>query len=109
MKKFLAILFVLMFGYKYVKNMNYVEVEAKLNDAVADAEGKIAAHLEQGDYETALEVLASLRAPIDAFFADVMVMDEDLALRANRMRLLNRFVGVFANIADFGKMAKSGK
>ena len=85
------------------------EVEAKLNDAVADAEGKIAAHLEQGDYETALEVLASLRAPIDAFFADVMVMDEDLALRANRMRLLNRFVGVFANIADFGKMAKSGK
>ena len=85
------------------------EVEAKLNDAVADAEGKIAAHLEQGDYETALEVLASLRAPIDAFFVDVMVMDEDLALRANRMRLLNRFVGVFANIADFGKMAKSGK
>ena len=85
------------------------EVEAKLNDAVADAEGKIAAHLEQGDYETALEVLASLRAPIDTFFADVMVMDEDLALRANRMRLLNRFVGVFANIADFGKMAKSGK
>ena len=85
------------------------EVEAKLNDAVADAEGKIAAHLEQGDYETALEVLASLRAPIDAFFADVMVMDEDLALRANRMRLLNRFVGVFATIADFGKMAKSGK
>ena len=85
------------------------EVEAKLNDAVADAEGKIAAHLERGDYETALEVLASLRAPIDAFFADVMVMDEDLALRANRMRLLNRFVGVFANIADFGKMAKSVK
>ena len=27
----LAFLFVLMFGYKYVKNMNYVEVEAKLN------------------------------------------------------------------------------
>ncbi len=30
-----------------------------------------------------------------------MVMDEDAALRENRMRLLNRFVGAFANVADF--------
>ena len=33
-------------------------------------------------------------------------MDEDLAVRANRMKLLNRFVAVFANVADFGLMAK---
>ena len=51
--------------------------------------------------------MAALRAPIDGFFADVMVMDEDAALRDNRLRLLNRFVAVFANVADFGKMAKS--
>ena len=36
-----------------------------------------------------------------------MVMDEDPELRDNRLRLLNRFVAVFANVADFGKMAKS--
>ena len=46
---------------------------------------------------------AALRAPIDGFFADVMVMDEDAALRDNRLRLLNRFVAVFANVADFGR------
>ena len=45
----------------------------------------------------------------DAFFADVLVMDEDEAVRANRLRLLNRFVGVFTDVADFGKMAKGGK
>ena len=51
----------------------------------------------------------TLRAPIDAFFADVLVMDEDEDVRANRLRLLNRFVGVFTDVADFGKMAKGGK
>ena len=35
-----------------------------------------------------------------------MVMDDDLAVRANRLRLLNRFVGVFHDVADFGKMEK---
>ncbi|MFR1639802.1 MAG: hypothetical protein ACLSVD_11955 [Eggerthellaceae bacterium] len=49
------------------------------------------------------------RAPIDAFFEDVLIMDDDLALRENRLRLLNRFVAVFAHVADFGKMAKGAK
>ena len=31
------------------------------------------------------------------------------ALRENRLRLLNRFVAVFAHVADFGKMAKGAK
>ena len=67
----------------------------------------MAAALASDDFAAALSQLAALRAPIDGFFADVMVMDEDAALRDNRLRLLNRFVAVFANVADFGKMAKS--
>ena len=59
------------------------------------------------NFAEAIAELAALRAPIDGFFADVMVMDENQALRENRLRLLNRFVAVFANVADFGKMAKS--
>ena len=43
---------------------------------------------------------------IDAFFDGVMVMDENEAIRENRLRLLNRFVAVFKDVADFGKMAK---
>ena len=50
--------------------------------------------------------LAALRAPIDGFFADVMVMDEDVALRENRLRLLNNLVEVFSGIANVGELAR---
>ncbi|MEI2996477.1 MAG: glycine--tRNA ligase subunit beta [Senegalimassilia anaerobia] len=83
------------------------EPERALAGAVATAEQAVASALASGDFAAALSQLAALRAPIDGFFADVMVMDEDAALRDNRLRLLNRFVAVFANVADFGKMAKS--
>jgi glycyl-tRNA synthetase beta chain len=92
-----------------------VEVdEAKLNEhgkalsaAVAQAEQSVSAALAADDYAAALADLAALRAPIDDFFGNVMVMDEDADVRASNMKLLNRFVSVFANVADFGKMAKS--
>ena len=83
------------------------EPERALAGAVATAEQAVAYARASDDFAAALSQLAALRAPIDGFFADVMVMDEDAALRDNRLRLLNRFVAVFANVADFGKMAKS--
>lgn len=83
------------------------EPERALAGAVATAEQAVASALASDDFAAALSQLAALRAPIDGFFADVMVMGEDAALRDNRLRLLNRFVAVFANVADFGKMAKS--
>lgn len=58
------------------------------------------------DYAAALAELASLRKPIDLFFESTMVMDEDQALRENRLRLLNGFVAVFANVADFALLSK---
>lgn len=85
------------------------EVEHALTCAVVQAEGRVARALEADDYAAALSELASLRQPIDLFFERVMVMDEDLAVRANRMKILNRFVNVFVNVADFGLMAKAAK
>lgn len=82
------------------------EVEHALTCAVVQAEGRVARALADDDYAAALTELASLRKPIDLFFERVMVMDDDLSVRANRMKILNRFVAVFANVADFGKMAK---
>ena len=88
--------------------------ESKLNEhgktlssAVAEAESSVTQALAADDYAAALADLAALRAPIDDFFSNVMVMDEDEDVRASNMKLLNRFVAVFANVADFGKMAKS--
>ncbi|MDR1712648.1 MAG: glycine--tRNA ligase subunit beta, partial [Coriobacteriales bacterium] len=78
--------------------------EQSLNSAVDKVAQGVKDALEHGKYATALEYLASLRAPIDTFFTDVMVMDKDDALRENRLKLLNRFVSVFTDVADFGKL-----
>ena len=54
----------------------------------------------------ALAALAALRAPIDRFFDEVMVMDKDEQLRDNRLKLLNRFEVVFSGIANIGELAR---
>lgn len=82
------------------------EVEHALSCAVVQAENRVALALESDNYADALNELAALRAPIDLFFERVMIMDEDQALRENRLRLLNRFVGVFTNVADFSLLSK---
>lgn len=85
------------------------EVQAALSCAICEAETKVAKALGEDDYEAALASLAALRNPVDLFFEKVMVKDEDLAVRANNMKLLNRFVAVFAHVADFGLMARASK
>ena len=61
---------------------------------------------EEGSYEAAFQALAALRGPIDRFFEDVLVMDEDSNVRANRLRLLNKFTEVFRGVADIGQLAR---
>ena len=82
------------------------EVEQALVHAVDLAESNVASALENNNYAAALAELAALRKPIDLFFENTMVMDEDQALRENRLRLLNSFVAVFANVADFALLSK---
>lgn len=82
------------------------EVEQALVRAVGQAESNVASALENNNYAAALSELAALRKPIDLFFENTMVMDEDRALRENRLRLLNSFVAVFANVADFALLSK---
>jgi glycyl-tRNA synthetase beta chain len=82
------------------------EVEQALVRAVCQAESNVASALENNNYAAALSELAALRKPIDLFFENTMVMDEDQALRENRLRLLNSFVAVFANVADFALLSK---
>lgn len=82
------------------------EVEQALVSAIGQAESNVASALENNNYAAALSELAALRKPIDLFFENTMVMDEDQTLRENRLRLLNSFVAVFANVADFALLSK---
>jgi glycyl-tRNA synthetase beta chain len=56
------------------------------------------------DAEAQLELLATLREPVDRFFDDVMVMAEDDAIRANRLGLLSRLRGLFLRLADISRL-----
>jgi glycyl-tRNA synthetase beta chain len=57
------------------------------------------------DYTGALKSLASLKAPVDAFFDKVMVMDKDPRVRANRIGFLGKLHGTMNRIADLSKLA----
>ena len=89
---------------KQVQHDGLGEVEAALLTALDIAEPKAAAAVDAEDFEGAMAALASLRAPIDAFFDGVMVNDPDLDKRAFRLGLLIRFRDAVHRVADFSKI-----
>ena len=78
--------------------------EAVLVAAIDAAEPKAKAAIESEDFTGAMAALASLRAPIDAFFDKVTVNDPDGATRARRLNLLARFRDAVHQVADFSKI-----
>jgi glycyl-tRNA synthetase beta chain len=62
------------------------------------------AALAREDFAAAMAALAGLRAPVDAFFAQVTVNDANPALRANRLRLLSRIRATLGRVADFTRI-----
>ena len=78
--------------------------EASLADALAVAEPQAIAAIEAERFGDAMAALASLRAPIDAFFDQVTVNADDAAVRARRLGLLARFRDAVNRVADFSKI-----
>lgn len=78
--------------------------EAALIAALDVAEPAAAAAVEGERFEEAMAALASLRAPIDAFFESVTVIDADKDKRAARLALLARLTAAVEAIADFSKI-----
>ena len=63
------------------------------------------AQFDAGDYTASLQTLAVLRAPVDAFFDDVMVNAEQLDLRLNRQGLLKTLHEAMNRVADLSRLA----
>lgn len=61
------------------------------------------------DYVGALQVVAEISAPVDAFFAAVMVMVEDVKVRDNRLALLRAITGLTAGMVDLSKIVPAAK
>ena len=91
-------------GTKKELSYNPQVEEQSLIHALDSAEPIAAAAIEREDFEGAMAALASLRAPIDAFFDKVTVNDSDQDKRAARLALLARMRDAVHKVADFSKI-----
>lgn len=81
------------------------EAEKALRNAITNSSEKVGPMLEQRRYAEILNELADLRDPVDQFFDDVMVMDEDEAIRNNRLALLGELRALFLDVADISRLS----
>ena len=82
-----------------------IPAEISLHQALNSVIPTLNAAYEKRQYVELLQALVALSAPIDQFFADVMVMDPNTELRDNRLALLQELHQKMNLVADLGKLA----
>jgi len=81
-----------------------LDEEQKLFEKLVPVMGTLGSALEEERFAEAMEALASLRGPVDAFFDKVTVNCDNADVRANRLRLLSQIGHALDGIADFSKL-----
>lgn len=81
------------------------DAEKKLFSAIDQAEARAGEAIGKEDFSAAMVALSALREPVDTFFDKVLVNEEDVAVRANRLALLSRIRAATDRVADFSKIA----
>ncbi|MBW9056741.1 glycine--tRNA ligase subunit beta [Agrobacterium pusense] len=81
-----------------------LDAEKALYAAIKTASADAAKAVAGEDFRSAMQALSTLRAPVDKFFEDVLVNDEDAAIRANRLALLKAIREATGTVADFSKI-----
>ncbi|WP_018898647.1 glycine--tRNA ligase subunit beta [Rhizobium sp. 2MFCol3.1] len=82
-----------------------LDAEKELFAAIKTVSAEASGAIEKEDFRSAMAALSTLRAPVDRFFTDVLVNDEDAAIRANRLALLRLIREATGTVADFSKIA----
>ncbi len=80
------------------------KAETALHQQLESVSGRAQELFVEGRYLHGLEQLAELRAHVDQFFDDVMVMADDAAIRNNRLALLQKLMAIFRQVADFSRI-----
>lgn len=78
--------------------------EIQLHESVSECLLTLKTLVKSGSYSDALQHLAALRDPIDRFFEDVLVMDQDVMIRNNRLALLDLVRQAFRQVADVSRL-----
>ncbi|MGL6016119.1 MAG: DALR anticodon-binding domain-containing protein, partial [Selenomonadaceae bacterium] len=81
--------------------------ETALYQAYTSAAAALESLIDGSDFTGALDAISDLAAPIDAFFAAVMVMDKQEAVKNNRLGLLKAITELVGQIADFSKIVQA--
>ncbi len=82
--------------------------ERALHAAIESVGGTHRQHLARRDYRQALQGLAALKSPVDAFFEAVLVMADVPAVRNNRLAQLRRLRELFLDVADLSCLSTTG-
>ena len=92
--------------YSYGADIKFAETDAEraLFAALDRAEAQIAPAMAAEDFATAMQAMATLRAPIDAFFTAVQVNADNQTVRRNRLNLLHRIRAICSGVADLTKV-----
>ncbi|MFC5385228.1 glycine--tRNA ligase subunit beta [Aquamicrobium segne] len=80
------------------------DAEKALLNALNQIEKETRHAIEKEDFPAAMRALSRLREPVDSFFEQVLVNDEDMAVRANRLALLSRIRMATGEVADFSRI-----
>ena len=81
--------------------------EAKLNTAYNSIKAEVEAMLARREYVKALELLISIKDSVDEFFDSVMIMDENIDIRANRLAMLSNIRTTMESVADLSKIVNA--
>ncbi|WOS63537.1 glycine--tRNA ligase subunit beta [Sinorhizobium fredii] len=82
-----------------------LDAERTLHASIKLASGDAREAIVKEDFRSAMAALSRLREPVDVFFNDVLVNDEDRAIRANRLALLGLIRSATGEVADFSKIS----
>lgn len=83
------------------------EAESELAKTIDQAYTALAPLIQSADYRAALTELSKLREPVDQFFDQVMVNADDMAIRVNRLSLLNKMRQLFLSVADISLLSST--
>jgi glycyl-tRNA synthetase beta chain len=80
------------------------EAELALHRVLEDLSGSVKQAIAERHYADALTALTGLRAAVDDFFERILVMDENLAVRNNRLALLSNVQALLVGVADLSRL-----
>jgi len=95
--------------YVFSEDLLKEDDEIVLYQYFSNTRGKIVDNIKNKQYKEVYRILSTFKPYVDNFFDNVLVMEENLSLRRNRIRLLKDINGIFSGVIDFSRIVVPGE